>query len=147
MGGGGQAGGEQFKGLSAFENRACTLSSSVNGEGSSVSNPLLFLQFADRLKEGGLENFISGVKNFPPVDELLSVTRLTEALMESARFEPVSSRDGRTSVLRSQGRSKVDAPGASGGSAGDTSRGSKMAYLEGSSSSLVGRSMVIWRGG
>ncbi|KIM88940.1 hypothetical protein PILCRDRAFT_813938 [Piloderma croceum F 1598] len=57
---GGQ-GGELFKGFSALGNR-----------------------LTDRLKEGGLENLISGVKNFLPANKLLPVTRLTEALMDSS---------------------------------------------------------------
>ncbi|KZT30914.1 SLY1 protein [Neolentinus lepideus HHB14362 ss-1] len=60
LGGAGQ-GGELFKGLSAFGNR-----------------------FTDRLKEGGLENLISGVKNFLPANKSLPLTRLTEALMDSS---------------------------------------------------------------
>ncbi|KAI6136429.1 Sec1-like protein [Pisolithus sp. B1] len=39
-------------------------------------------RLTDRLKEGGLENLISGVKNFLPANKLLPVTRLTEALMD-----------------------------------------------------------------
>ncbi|KAH7914743.1 Sec1-like protein [Hygrophoropsis aurantiaca] len=41
-------------------------------------------RLTDRLKEGGLENLISGVKNFLPANKLLPVTRLTEALMDSS---------------------------------------------------------------
>lgn len=41
-------------------------------------------QLTDRLKEGGLENLISGVKNFLPTNKLSVVTRLTEALMDSS---------------------------------------------------------------
>jgi hypothetical protein len=40
-------------------------------------------QLTDRLKEGGLENLISGVRNFLPTNKLCTVTRLTEALMDS----------------------------------------------------------------
>lgn len=36
------------------------------------------------MRDGGLENIISGVKNFLPANKLLPVTRLTEALMDSA---------------------------------------------------------------
>jgi sec1 family domain-containing protein 1 len=43
----------------------------------------LDLQLTDRLKEGGLENLISGVRNFLPTNKLCTVTRLTEALMDS----------------------------------------------------------------
>lgn len=59
--GGNTPGGELFKGFSALGNR-----------------------LTDRLKDGGLENLISGVKNFLPANKLLPVTRLTEALMESS---------------------------------------------------------------
>ncbi|KAG8219617.1 Sec1-like protein [Butyriboletus roseoflavus] len=41
-------------------------------------------KLTDRLKEGGLENLISGVKNFLPANKLLPVTRLAEALMDSS---------------------------------------------------------------
>ncbi|KAI5123597.1 hypothetical protein M0805_003414 [Coniferiporia weirii] len=58
---GGQQAGELFRGFSALGNK-----------------------LTDRLKEGGLENLISGVKNFLPTNKLLPVTRLTEALMDSS---------------------------------------------------------------
>ncbi|KAH8835602.1 Sec1-like protein [Flagelloscypha sp. PMI_526] len=53
--------GELFKGLNAISSR-----------------------FTNRLAEGGLENLISGVKNFLPTNKSLPVTRLTEALMDSS---------------------------------------------------------------
>ncbi|KAI9511903.1 SLY1 protein [Russula earlei] len=40
-------------------------------------------RLTDRLKEGGLENLISGVRNFLPTNKLCTITRLTEALMDS----------------------------------------------------------------
>jgi len=42
------------------------------------------VQIAGRLGDTGLENLISGVKNFLPVNKLFTVTRLTEALMDSS---------------------------------------------------------------
>ncbi|KAG8812061.1 Vesicle trafficking between the ER and Golgi [Serendipita sp. 399] len=39
-------------------------------------------KLTDRLKEGGLDNLLSGVKNFLPSSKLLPVTRVTEALMD-----------------------------------------------------------------
>ncbi|KAG8864796.1 Vesicle trafficking between the ER and Golgi [Tulasnella sp. 330] len=39
-------------------------------------------RFTDRLKEGGLDNLLSGVKNFLPQSKNLPVTRLVEALMD-----------------------------------------------------------------
>lgn len=53
--------GELFRGFSAFGSK-----------------------LTDRLKEGGLDNLISGVKNFLPANKSLPVTRLTEALMDPA---------------------------------------------------------------
>ncbi|KAG5220620.1 Vesicle trafficking between the ER and Golgi [Salix suchowensis] len=41
-------------------------------------------RLTDRLKEGGFENLISGVKNFLPTNKLLVVTRVIEALMDSS---------------------------------------------------------------
>jgi len=57
---GGGGGGELFKGFSSLGNR-----------------------LTDRFKEGGLENLISGVRNFLPTNKLCTVTRLAEALMDS----------------------------------------------------------------
>ncbi|KAJ8503388.1 hypothetical protein ONZ45_g10904 [Pleurotus djamor] len=57
----GGGGGELFKGFSVLGNR-----------------------LTDRLKEGGFENLISGVKNFLPTNKLLAVTRVLEALMDSS---------------------------------------------------------------
>lgn len=54
----GTPGGELFKGFSALGNRL--------------------------IKDRGLDNLISGVKNFLPSNKLLPVTRLTEALMDSS---------------------------------------------------------------
>jgi len=65
--GAGVAGGELFKGFSSLGNR-----------------------LTDRLKEGGLENLISGVRNFLPTNKLCTVTRLTEALMDSGAASNVS---------------------------------------------------------
>ncbi|KAI0308373.1 Sec1-like protein [Multifurca ochricompacta] len=58
---GGGGGGELFKGFSSLGNR-----------------------LTDKFKEGGLENLISGVRNFLPTNKLCTVTRLTEALMDSS---------------------------------------------------------------
>lgn len=50
----------------------------------------IFLQLTDRLKEGGLDNLLSGVKNFLPSSKLLPVTRLTEALMDPSSASTTS---------------------------------------------------------
>ncbi|KAI0931272.1 hypothetical protein AcW1_001280 [Taiwanofungus camphoratus] len=114
--GGATPGGELFKGFSALGNR-----------------------LTDRLKDGGLENLISGVKNFLPANKLLPVTRLTEALMESAVasnqslqetddylfLDPRASRNANAGL----GISGVGAPG--GGAGAGSGRAKRMAFAEG----------------
>jgi len=117
----GQTGGELFKGFSALGNR-----------------------LTDRLKEGGLENLISGVKNFLPANKLFPVTRLTEALMDSSAasnqslqetddylfLDPRSSRTSHAAGLGLSGVSGMGPGGASGGQGG-TGRARRMAFAEG----------------
>ncbi|KZT02503.1 Sec1-like protein [Laetiporus sulphureus 93-53] len=113
--GGSTSGGELFKGFSALSNK-----------------------LSDRLKDGGLENLISGVKNFLPANKLLPVTRLTEALMESSAasnqslqetdeylfLDPRAPRNAHAGL----GISGVSAPGAAGGGSG---RSKRMTFAEG----------------
>lgn len=54
-------GGELFRGFSALGNR-----------------------LTDRLKEGGFDNLLSGVKNFLPASKDLALTRVVEAIMDPA---------------------------------------------------------------
>ncbi|KAJ1310211.1 hypothetical protein OPQ81_006954 [Rhizoctonia solani] len=54
-------GGELFRGFSALSNR-----------------------LTDRLKEGGFDNLLSGVKNFLPTSKDLALTRVVEAIMDPA---------------------------------------------------------------
>jgi hypothetical protein len=130
MGGGaGQAGGELFKGLGAIGNRVRILFSSAN-EDNPVPDPPP--QFADRLKEGGLENFISGVKNFLPANKLFPVTRLTEALMESASASNQSLQETDEYLfLDPRANRSVGGPTVPGAGAGGTGRARRMAYSEG----------------
>ncbi|KAI0639521.1 Sec1-like protein [Trametes polyzona] len=109
-------GGELFKGFSA-----------------------LGIKFTDRLKDGGLENLISGVKNFLPANKLLPVTRLTEALMDPSAasnqslqetddyifLDPRAPRNPNAGL----GISGVGAPG--GGAGGGSGRARRMAFSEG----------------
>ncbi|KAI0651970.1 Sec1-like protein [Trametes meyenii] len=108
-------GGELFKGFSALSNR-----------------------LTDRLKDGGLENLISGVKNFLPANKLLPVTRLTEALMDPSAasnqslqetddyifLDPRAPRNPNAGL----GISGVGAPGGAGAGSG---RARRMAFSEG----------------
>ncbi|KAM5531712.1 hypothetical protein V8D89_014632 [Ganoderma adspersum] len=108
-------GGELFKGFSALGNR-----------------------LTDRLKDGGLENLISGVKNFLPANKLLAVTRLTEALMDPSAasnqslqetdeyifLDPRAPRNPNAGL----GISGVGAPGTGGPGSG---RARRMAFSEG----------------
>ncbi|TFK77483.1 SLY1 protein [Pluteus cervinus] len=106
---GGSQGGELFKGFSALGNR-----------------------LTDRLKEGGFENLISGVKNFLPTNKLLPVTRLTEALMDSSAASNQSLQETDEYIFldpRAPKHTNVGMTGASGSGAG--ARGRRMAFGEG----------------
>jgi sec1 family domain-containing protein 1 len=99
----------------------------------------------DRLKEGGLENLISGVKNFLPANKLFRVTRLTEALMDSSAasnqslqetdeylfLDPRSNRTSHAGLGLSGvgGMGPGGAPGGPGGTG--TGRARRMAFSEG----------------
>ncbi|PAV22325.1 SLY1 [Pyrrhoderma noxium] len=114
---GGQQAGELFRGFSALGNR-----------------------LTDRLKEGGLENLISGVKNFLPANKSLPVTRLTEALMDPSSastqslqetddylfFDPRASRNAGLGLSGPGGASGLG--GAGGGASG---RSRRMQFNEG----------------
>ena len=80
-----------------------------------------------------MENFISGVKNFLPANKLFPVTRLTEALMESASASNQSLQETDEYLFLDPRASRnVGAPGAHGsGPGGGVSRPRRMAYSEG----------------
>ncbi|KAF5384990.1 hypothetical protein D9615_001187 [Tricholomella constricta] len=102
-------GGELFKGFSALGNR-----------------------LTDRLKEGALENLISGVKNFLPTNKLLPVTRLTEALMDSSAASNQSLQETDDFIFldpRASRHAHAGLPGAAGGSG--ATKGKRMAFAEG----------------
>ncbi|KAJ6547364.1 Sly1 vesicle trafficking sec1-like protein [Mycena capillaripes] len=93
-----------------------------------------FSRLTDRLTQTGFDGLISGVKNFLPVNKLLPVTRLTEALMDSASASNASlvetdeylfldPRAARTSAL---------GPGGAGGGPGGSGsgKGRRMAFAE-----------------
>lgn len=112
LGGAGQ-GGELFKGLSAFGNR-----------------------FTDRLKEGGLENLISGVKNFLPANKALPVTRLTEALMDSSAASNQSLQETDDYIFLDPRAPRnpnagLGFSGAGGPGSGGSGRPRRMAFQEG----------------
>ena len=110
---GGTPGGELFKGFSALGNRL--------------------------MKDRGLDNLISGVKNFLPANKLLPVTRLTEALMDSSAASNASLQETDEYLFldprapRSHhaglGIAGVGAGGAQG--AGGGGRSKRMAFTDG----------------
>ncbi|KIL71633.1 hypothetical protein M378DRAFT_183014 [Amanita muscaria Koide BX008] len=107
LGGGGQ-GGELFKGFSALGNK-----------------------LTDRLKEGGLENLISGVRNFLPTNKLLPVARITEALMDSSAASNQSLQETDDYIFldpRASRHAQAGMPGAAGSSG--AGRGRRMAFAE-----------------
>lgn len=114
-------GGELFRGFSSITNRVSR--SFVQFEISPLIKPLI-CKVTDRLREGGiggvgLDNLISGVKNFLPARKDLILTRLVEALMDPASassqalqdtddyllFDPRAGRSARPGAA-SQGRSR-----------------------------------------
>ncbi|KAJ8084604.1 Vesicle trafficking between the ER and Golgi [Marasmius tenuissimus] len=102
------AGGELFKGFSVFGNK-----------------------LTDRLKEGGLDNLISGVKNFLPANKLLPVTRLTEALMDSSAASNQSLAETDDYLFldpRAPKHQNAGLPGGGGGSGANRAR--RMAFNE-----------------
>ncbi|KAF8592781.1 Sec1-like protein [Ramaria rubella] len=104
-----QQGGELFRGFSALGNR-----------------------LTDRLKEGGLENLISGVKNFLPANKLLPVTRLTEALMDSASASTQSLQETDDYLFLDPRAPRAAAyPGAGGNQGSQQQKGRRMAFSDG----------------
>jgi hypothetical protein len=96
-----------------------------------------YVQLTDRLKEGGLENLISGVKNFLPTNKLLPVTRLTEALMDSsaASNQSLQETDDYLFLDPRAPRHANPGPGIPGGGAtgtgGAVGKAKRMAFAEG----------------
>ncbi|KAE9409150.1 Sec1-like protein [Gymnopus androsaceus JB14] len=104
-GAGGQ--GQLFTGFSVFGNR-----------------------LTDRLKEGGLDNLISGVKNFLPANKLLPVTRLTEALMDSSLASNQSLQETDDYLFLDPRTPKHVNAGMSGPGGSGVSKGRRMAFAE-----------------
>ncbi|KAG2045099.1 Sec1-like protein [Suillus americanus] len=106
--------GELFRGFTAFGNR-----------------------LTDRLKEGGLDNLISGVKNFLPSNKLLPVTRITEAIMDSSAASNQSLQETDDYIFldprasRHTGLGLAGGPSGPGGGASGTGRAKRMAFAEG----------------
>ncbi|KAG1749761.1 Sec1-like protein [Suillus paluster] len=107
--------GELFRGFTAFGNR-----------------------LTDRLKEGGLDNLISGVKNFLPANKLLPVTRLTEAIMDSSAASNQSLQETDDYIFLDPRASRHAGLGISGGPGGPggggtlgAGRAKRMAFSEG----------------
>ncbi|PBK76913.1 Sec1-like protein [Armillaria solidipes] len=99
-------GGELFRGFSALGNR-----------------------LTDSLRDRGLENIISGVKNFLPGNKLLPVTRLTEALMDSSAASNQSLQETDDFLFLDPRAAKHANTGMTGGGSG-VNRGRRMAFAE-----------------
>lgn len=79
-----------------------------------------------------MENLISGVKNFLPTNKLFPVTRLVEALMESASASNQSLQETDEYLFLDPRASRgVSAPGIPAAGPGGTGRARRMAYSEG----------------
>lgn len=75
------------------------------------------LKFTDRLKEGGLDNLLSGVKNFLPQSKNLPVTRLVEALMDPSAAATQALQDTDEYLFLDPRQSRSAAPGPGPGKA------------------------------
>lgn len=84
----------------------------------------------DRLKEGGLENLISGVKNFLPANKLLPVTKLTEALMDSSSASNQSLQETDEYLFLDPRAPKHVNAGMGGPGSSGVSKGRRMAFAE-----------------
>lgn len=108
---GNEGGGELFKGFSALGNR-----------------------LTDRLTQTGFEGLISGVKNFLPTNKLLPVTRLTEALMDSASASNASLQETDEYLFLDPRAARASAlgPGGVGSGPGGSGlgKGRRMAFAE-----------------
>jgi hypothetical protein len=92
---------------------------------------LIPLQLTDRLKEGGLENLISGVKNFLPTNKLLTVTRLTEALMDSASASTQSLQETDDYLFLDPRAPRTGNYGPGGGTGQQQQKARRMAFADG----------------
>ncbi|KIY52028.1 Sec1-like protein [Fistulina hepatica ATCC 64428] len=84
-------------------------------------------RLTDRLKEGGLENLISGVRNFLPTNKLLPVTRLVAALMDSSAASNQSLQETDEYLFLDPRAPKHAGPG---GAVGTGSRPRRIAFAE-----------------
>ncbi|KIM28562.1 hypothetical protein M408DRAFT_329345 [Serendipita vermifera MAFF 305830] len=90
-------------------------------------------KLTDRLKEGGLDNLLSGVKNFLPSSKLLAVTRVTEALMDptSASTASLTETDDYLFLDPRARSAAASGPGApTGGEAGEQ-KARRMTFQDG----------------
>ncbi|KAJ3750869.1 Sly1 vesicle trafficking sec1-like protein [Lentinula detonsa] len=87
-------------------------------------------KLTDRLKEGGLENLISGVKNFLPANKLLPVTKLTEALMDSSSASNQSLQETDDYIFLDPRAPKHVNAGLGGPGSSGVSKGRRMAFAE-----------------
>ncbi|KAI0053468.1 SLY1 protein [Auriscalpium vulgare] len=95
------------------------------GQGGELLKGFTFLGkgITDRFKDGGLENLISGVKNFLPTNKLCTVTRLAEALMDPSAASNQSLQETDEYVFLDP-RAPRNAAAAAG-------RGRRMAFADG----------------
>ncbi|KIK70581.1 hypothetical protein GYMLUDRAFT_32622 [Collybiopsis luxurians FD-317 M1] len=87
-------------------------------------------KLTDRLKEGGLENLISGVKNFLPANKLLPVTKLTEALMDSSSASNQSLQETDDYIFLDPRAPKHANAGVGGPGSSGVSKGRRMTFNE-----------------
>ncbi|KIJ37391.1 hypothetical protein M422DRAFT_33728 [Sphaerobolus stellatus SS14] len=88
-------------------------------------------RLTNQLREGRLETLISGVKNFLPTNKLLTVTRLTEALMDSASASTQSLQETDDYIFLDPRAPRASAYGPGVGTGGQSQKGRRMAFNDG----------------
>ncbi|KAG9008863.1 Vesicle trafficking between the ER and Golgi [Tulasnella sp. JGI-2019a] len=102
-------------------------------------------RFTDRLKEGGLDNLLSGVKNFLPQSKNLPVTRLVEALMDPSAAATQALQDT-DEYLFLDPRQSRSAPGAGPGKAKRMVHAEGIVFVVGGGGYVEYTNLMEWAG-
>jgi len=93
---------------------------------------LLGNRLTDRLKEGGLDGLLSGVKNLLPTNKMMRVTRLLEGLMDPANGSTQALQESDEYLYLDPRSGRVTSTTGPGGAAGNVNmRGGRRSYSEG----------------
>lgn len=94
-------------------------------------------RLTDRLKDSGLDNLVSGVKNFLPAQKDLTVTRLVASLLDPSSASSQA-------LQETQSWLTLDVQGRRAGRAGGPTMGSSTAAVAGSATSAGKRDAIVF---